>query len=71
MEILIGYNIKRIRLSRGLTQREMAERLSVSPQAVSKWERGKTYPDVTMLLPIADMFGVTLGELFGRKENTE
>ena len=40
MEILIGYNIKRIRLSRGLTQREMAERLSVSPQAVSKWERG-------------------------------
>ena len=71
MEILIGYNIKRIRLSRGLTQREMAERLSVSPQAVSKWERGKTYPDVTMLLPIADMLGVTLDELFGRKENTE
>ena len=71
MGIPLGINIRKMRLERGMTQRQLAYRLRVSVQAVSKWERGKTYPDVTMLLPIADMFGVTLDELFGRKENTE
>ena len=71
MGIPLGINIRKMRLERGMTQRQLAYRLRVSVQAVSKWERGKTYPDVTMLLPIADMLGVTLDELFGRKENTE
>ena len=71
MGIPLGINIRKMRLERGMTQRQLAYRLRVSVQAVSKWERGKTYPDVTMLLPIADMFGVTLDKLFGRKENTE
>ena len=71
MGIPLGINIRKMRLERGMTQRQLAYRLRVSVQAVSKWERGKTYPDVTMLLPIADMFGVTLDELFGRKENIE
>lgn len=71
MGIPLGINIRKMRLERGMTQRQLAYRLRVSVQAVSKWERGKTYPDVTMLLPIADMFGVTLDELFGRKENAE
>ncbi|MBQ7398234.1 MAG: helix-turn-helix transcriptional regulator [Clostridia bacterium] len=66
MELHIGHNIKRLRRARGLTQRQMAEHLRISTQAVSKWERGLTYPDVTLLLPIAELFCVTLDELFGR-----
>ena len=66
MELHIGHNIKRLRRARGLTQRQTAEQLCVSTQAVSKWERGLTYPDVTLLLPIAELFCVTLDELFGR-----
>ncbi|MBR2621176.1 MAG: helix-turn-helix transcriptional regulator [Clostridia bacterium] len=67
MELLIGYHIKRLRLKHGLTQREMAEHLRVSAQAVSKWEAGLNYPDITLLRPIADLLGVTLDELFERK----
>jgi transcriptional regulator with XRE-family HTH domain len=51
-----------------MTQRELAYHLRVSVQAVSKWERGGTYPDMSLLLPIADLFEVTMDELFGRAE---
>lgn len=71
MELYIGYHIKRLRLKRGLTQREMAEHLRVSAQAVSKWEAGLNYPDITLLCPIADLFGVTLDELFTRRETDQ
>jgi len=67
MKLHIGYHIKRLRLLHGMTQQQMAERLRVSTQAVSKWERGTSYPDVTLLLPIADLFCVSLDELFGRE----
>ena len=67
MELRIGYHIRRLRRLRGMTQRQMAERLRISMQAVSKWERGLGYPDVTLLPLIADLFCVSLDELFGRK----
>ncbi|MBE6577865.1 MAG: helix-turn-helix transcriptional regulator [Ruminococcaceae bacterium] len=66
MEIPLGENIRRLRLERSMTQRELAFHLRVSVQAVSKWERGSTYPDLSLLLPIAELFGVTIDELFGR-----
>ena len=66
MSIPLGVNIKKMRLATGMTQRQLAYQLRISVQAVSKWERGLTYPDVTLLLPIAELFGVTLDELFGR-----
>ncbi len=66
MSIPLGVNIKKLRLATGMTQRQLAYQLRISVQAVSKWERGLTYPDVTLLLPIAELFGVTLDELFGR-----
>ena len=69
MEIKIGHNIKRLRIMRGMTQRQLAWHLQVSTQAVSKWERGYTYPDLTMLLPLADLFSVSIDELFGREDN--
>ncbi|MBQ8717786.1 MAG: helix-turn-helix transcriptional regulator [Clostridia bacterium] len=50
-----------------MTQRQLAYALRVSVQAVSKWERSESYPDLTLLVPIAELFDVTLDELFGRK----
>ena len=68
MEIPLGRNIRRLRMERNMTQRELAWHLKVSVQAVSKWERGCTYPDLALLLPIARLFSVTLDDLFGRDD---
>ena len=72
MGIPIGKNIRRLRIAHGLTQRGLAHHLKVSVQAVSKWERGCAYPDLTLLLPIARLFSVSIDELFGyEKEKQE
>ena len=63
---VLGHNIRKNRISCHLTQRDLAERLHVSPQAVSKWERGIALPDIDLIIPLADIFSVTLDELFGR-----
>ena len=68
MQISIGENLKRLRKSRDMTQEELAARLSVSFQAVSKWERGDTYPDITMLPALANFFCVTTDELIGMED---
>ncbi|MDR2688056.1 MAG: helix-turn-helix domain-containing protein [Oscillospiraceae bacterium] len=65
MELSIGKNIRRLRGDAGLTQEELAQALSISPQSVSKWERGDGYPDITALPGLARFFGVTLDELMG------
>lgn len=65
MELNIGMNIKRLRLAKGLTQEQLAELLTISTAAVSKWEAKNTYPDITMLFPLAEIFGVTVDELLG------
>ena len=59
----IGILLARLRAERGMTQREVAERLSVSPQAVSKWERGKGCPDISFLPALSRTFGVSLARL--------
>lgn len=68
MEIRIGENIKRLRRAKSVTQEQIAERLGISVTAVSKWERGETYPDITLLFPLAHYFEVTLDELMGYDE---
>ena len=68
LEIPVGRNIRRLRKERNMTQRQLAWHLCVSVQAVSKWERGCTYPDLALLLPIARLFDVTLDELFGNEQ---
>ncbi|MCR5457143.1 MAG: helix-turn-helix domain-containing protein [Clostridiales bacterium] len=65
MKITIGQNIKRLRTEKGITQEQLAEAMNVSCAAVSKWERSETYPDITVLQPLAFFFGVTLDELMG------
>lgn len=65
MELIIGERIRNLRISRNLTQEEVAKHLGISFQAVSKWERGDGYPDITMLPAIAGYFSVTVDELLG------
>ena len=65
MKMTIGSNIKRLRLSKNITQEQLSVAMNVSCAAVSKWEREETYPDITLLQPLAYFFGVTLDELMG------
>lgn len=61
-------NLYELRRRHGLSQEEFAEKLYVSRQAVSKWERGEAYPDTENLIAISDMFGVTIDDLL-KSEN--
>lgn len=61
---VIGDNIKALRREAGMTQRELAEKLNVSFQAVSKYENEGVMPDVMSLPEIAKIFGVTIDDLF-------
>lgn len=61
----IGNNIKEMRKERNLSQEMLAERLGVTFQAVSRWERGESYPDIGLLPAIAHFFGVTVDEILG------
>ena len=61
----IGKKIKSLRISKGLTQEELSELLYVTPQAISKWERGLGYPDISQIVPIAKIFGVSTDDLLG------
>lgn len=65
MKITIGTNVKRLRAAKNVTQEQLAEAMNVTCAAVSKWERGETYPDITLLQPLAYYFGVSLDELMG------
>ena len=56
----IGAKLKELRVQKGLTQEELSEKLGVSPQAVSKWERGESYPDIGLLDDIAESLSVPL-----------
>lgn len=61
----IGQIIRKLRKERNFTQEELAEQLNVSAQAVSKWENGTSLPDISQVVPIASVFGVTADVLFG------
>lgn len=65
MELMIGDNLKKLRRDRDLTQEEVAAHLGISYQAISKWERGDGYPDITMLPTLAHYFQVSVDELIG------
>ena len=61
---LIGNKIRMLRKNKNITQEELAQRLSVTAQAISKWERNISSPDIAMLPIIARYFGITMDELF-------
>ena len=58
-----GQTIKALREKKGITQLKLAEMLSVSDKAVSKWETGKGLPDITLLEPLSSALGVSVAEL--------
>lgn len=64
-----GY-LSRRRKAADMTQSELADRLAVTRQAVSKWELGDSFPDVSILVLIAEVFGVTLDELISAGDPT-
>ncbi len=67
----IGKTIRRLRKERGLTQEELAQRLNVTSQAVSKWESESGMPDISQIVPLASVFGVSTDVLFGLDNTTE
>ncbi len=71
MELNIGLNIKRLRTEKGFTQEQLADRLRVSSAAVSKWEAKNSYPDITLLFPLAEIFEVSVDELLGYDHEKE
>lgn len=62
-QYITGAVIKELREKNNMTQAVLAEKLCVSSKTVSKWETGKGYPDISLLQPIAETFGVSLAEL--------
>jgi len=68
MKFELSENIKMYRTERGFTQSELAALLSVSPQAVSRWENGQAYPDIELLLSLAKYLDVSVDELMGTGE---
>lgn len=64
----IGSVIATYRKNMGLTQDGLAQQLGVTNQAVSKWESDQSCPDIALLPKIADIFGITIDELFGREK---
>lgn len=66
-----GALIAQTRKERGFTQRELAEKVYVSVQAVSKWELGKNFPDLSLMEPLAEELGLTVSELLAGERGEE
>ena len=64
-------NLKSVRKAKGLTQEELAVRLNVVRQTISKWEKGLSVPDAEMLIRIAEILEVSVSELLGAKIENE
>ena len=64
MNLQIGNQIRNFRLSKSMTQEQLAQKLGVSSQAVSKWESNINMPDIQMLPDLAVIFGISIDELF-------
>jgi len=62
---MFGKNLKNLRKQNGLTQEELAVRLSVVRQTISKWEKGLSVPDADLLIRIAEIFEISVSTLLG------
>lgn len=71
MKETMGQIIRRLRKGCHLTQEELAERLGVTFQAISKWENDTGMPDISQVVPLASIFGVSTDVLFGIADTTE
>jgi len=71
MNIEIANRLAALRKEKGISQEELAEKLGVSRQAVSKWENGESSPDTDNLIALADIYGISLDELLGKSKPEE
>ena len=62
---MFGENLKTLRINKGFTQEELAARLNIVRQTVSKWEKGQSVPDSEMLVRLAEIFEVPVSQLLG------
>ena len=67
-QYVTGAMIKRLREERKMTQQQLAEKLSVSGKAVSKWETGRGYPDISLIGPLSAALGVSVIELLSGED---
>ena len=63
--LYLSENLKKYRILKNLTQEDVAEYLNITPQSVSKWERGDCYPDITFLPALANIFETSIDLLIG------
>lgn len=68
--VKFGAYISRLRKERDMPQSELADILNITRQAVSKWERGESFPDISILCNISDLFGVSVDTLINAGEST-
>jgi transcriptional regulator with XRE-family HTH domain len=69
MKTSLGQRLTELRKKKGWTQEELAKKLNVSPQAVSKWEKDVSFPDVTLLTTIAETFDTSIDYLLGHEKH--
>lgn len=70
--MIFSERLKKEREKRGWSQTELADKIHVSRQSVSKWETGKNYPSIEMIIELSDLFGITIDEMLrSDKELTE
>lgn len=67
----IGVFLKKLRKEKGLTQEQLAEQVHVSNRAVSRWENGYTMPDLSILVELADFYGVDIREIINGERKCE
>ncbi|WP_147534450.1 helix-turn-helix domain-containing protein [Bacillus marasmi] len=66
--MIFAEKLKSERKNKGWSQEELAEKLFVSRQSVSKWENGQNYPSIEILIKLSDLFGVTIDEMLRSDE---
>ena len=64
VNLILAYNIRYFRKQKGLSQVELAKKIGVSPQAVSKWEKGRSAPDISLFPIVALVLDCKIDELF-------
>ena len=70
MQETFGQRLQRLRKNANLTQEDVATKLNITAQAVSKWENDVSAPDISVLVELSDILGVSLDELLGKQRET-
>lgn len=67
----MGALIAQLRKEKHLTQKELAQQLNITDKAISKWERGLSFPDIALLTPLSTLLGITTAELLSGKRSPD